>query len=144
VGENVVVIAAEQHEQALGVANFLAEKGKKVELITHCLYAGSELESATMTFMYQQLYGKGGVITPLTQVKEIEDSTVVTSHVMTGAERRIEGVDTVVFSAIGRADEALYQALKGEVKEIYAVGHCLAPRLLQDSVWDGATVGRLL
>ncbi len=144
VGENVVVIAAEQHEQALGVANFLADKGKKVELITHCLYAGSELEAATMTFMYQQLFGKGGVITSLTQVKEITDSTVVVGNAMTGVERRIEGVDTVVFSAIGRADDALYHTLKGEVKEIYAIGHCLSPRLLQDSVWDGANVGRLL
>jgi len=144
VGENVVVIAAEQHEQALGVAMFLVDKGKKVELITHCLYAGSELETNTLTFMYQQLLSSGGVITPLTQVKEIAGSTVVVGNAITGVERHIDGVDTVVFSAIGRADDALYRALEGEVKEIYAVGHCLAPRLLQDSVWDGATVGRLL
>ena len=144
VGENVVIIAAEQHEQALGVAIFLAEKGKKVEIITHCLYAGSELETNTLTFMYQQLLSSGGVITPLTQVREIAGSTVVVAHAVTGAERRIEGVDTVVYSAIGRADDALYHALKDEVKEIYAVGHCLAPRLLQDSVWDGANAGRWL
>ena len=144
VGVNVVVIAAEQHEQALGVAMFLVDKGKKVELVTHCLYAGSELETNTLTFMYQQLLSSGGVITPLTQVKEITGNTVVVGNAITGVERRIDGVDTVVFSAIGRADDALYHALKGEVKEIYAVGHCLAPRLLQDSVWDGATVGRLL
>jgi mycofactocin system FadH/OYE family oxidoreductase 2 len=144
VGENVVVIAAEQHEQALGVAIFLADKGKKVELITHCLYAGSELETNTLTFMYQQLLSSGGVVTPLTRVKEITGGTVVVANAVTGAERSIEGVDTVVYSAIGRPDDALYHALKGEAKEIYAVGHCLAPRLLQDSVWDGANVGRWL
>jgi 2,4-dienoyl-CoA reductase-like NADH-dependent reductase (Old Yellow Enzyme family)/thioredoxin reductase len=144
VGENVVVIAAEQHEQALGVAIFLADKGKKVELVTHCLYAGSELETNTLTFMYQQLLGSGGIITPVTRVKEIAGSTVVVANAVSGAERRIEGVDTVVYSAIGKAYDALYHALKDEVKEIYAVGHCLAPRLLQDSVWDGANVGRWL
>ena len=144
VGENVVVIAAEQHEQALGAATFLADKGKRVELITHCLYAGSELETATLTFMYEQLLRKGVVITTLTRVKAIEAHAVLTFHVMTGVERRIEGVDTVVFAAIGQADDALYLALKGKVKEIYAVGHCLSPRLLQDSIWDGARVGRLL
>jgi 2,4-dienoyl-CoA reductase-like NADH-dependent reductase (Old Yellow Enzyme family)/thioredoxin reductase len=144
VGNNLVVIAAEQHEQALGVAIFLTEKGKKVELITHCLYAGTELETNTLTFMYQQLLSNGGVITPLTQVKEISGNTVVTAHIVTGSERRIEGVDTVVYSAIGRANDTLYHALKDEVKEIYAIGHCLAPRLLQDSVWDGAVLGRSL
>jgi NADPH-dependent 2,4-dienoyl-CoA reductase/sulfur reductase-like enzyme len=144
VGQNVVVIAMEQHEQALGVAIFLADRGKKVELLTHCLYAGSDLDSNTLPFMYGQLLGKGGVITPLTRIKAIEENALVTAHAITGAERRIEGVDTIVLAAIGRADDALYRDLKGKVKEIYAVGHCLAPRLLDDSIWDGARVGRLL
>ena len=144
VGENVVVIAAEHHEQALGVANFLATKGKKVELVTHTLYAGIELDSGTMGFMYGQLLSKGGAITPLTRVKEIEEHAVVTFNTLTRQERRIEGVDTVVFAAIGEADDALYRALKGEVKEIYAVGQCLSPRLLPGSIQDGARVGRLL
>jgi mycofactocin system FadH/OYE family oxidoreductase 2 len=144
VGENVVVIAAEHHEQALGVANFLAAKGKKVELITHTMYAGIELDSGTMGFMYRQLVNKGGAITPLTRVKAIEEHAVVTTNVLTGVERRIEGVDTVVFAAIGKADDALYRALKGKVKEIYAVGQCVSPRLLPDSIRDGARVGRLL
>lgn len=143
-GENVVVIAAEQHEQALGVAIFLADKGKRVELVTHCLYAGTELDTNTLPFMYGQLLSKGGVITPLTRVKSIEENAVVTAHAITGVERRIEGVDTVVVAGIGRADESLYRALKSEVKEIYAVGQCLAPRLLTDSVWDGYHVGCLL
>ena len=33
---------------------------------------------------------------------------------------------------------------RGGVKETYAVGHCLTSRLLPDSIWDGAHVGRLL
>jgi thioredoxin reductase len=144
VGENVVVIAAEQHDQALGVANFLADKGKKVELLTHCLYAGSELDMPTMTFMSRQFLSKGGVITPLTRVKAIEDDAVITTHVMTGVERRIQGIDNVVFAAIGKADDALYRTLKGKVNEIYAVGHCLSPRLLPGAIWDGAVVGRIL
>jgi len=144
VGENVVVIAMEQHEQALGVAIFLAAQGKKVELLTHCIYAGTELDTNTLPFMYGQLLGQGGIITPLTRVKVIEEKAVVTAHVMTGQERRIEEVDNVVIAAIGRADDVLYRALKGNVKEIYAVGQCLAPRLLTDSIWDGARVGRLL
>jgi len=90
------------------------------------------------------LLNKGGAITPLTRVKEIEEHAVVTLNVLTGVERRIEGIDSVVFAAIGKADDALYRALKGEVKEIYAVGQCLSPRLLPDSIWDGTRVGRWL
>jgi len=144
IGQNVVVIAAEQHDQAMGVADFLVDKGKKVELLTPSLYAGGELEGATMGVFYGRLLGKGVVITPLSRVKEIEEHAVTTVNPLAGVERRIEGVDTVVFAAIGEADDSLYRALKGEVKEIYTVGQCHSPRKLQDSICDGARVGRLL
>ena len=144
VGQNVVVIAAEQHDQAMGVADFLVDKGKKVELLTPGLYAGGELEGTTMGIFYGRLLGKGVIITPLSRLKEIEEHAVTTVNPLAGVERRIEGVDTVVFAAIGEADDALYRALKGEVKEIYTVGQCHSPRKLQDSIWDGARVGRLL
>ncbi len=143
-GQHVLVIAGEQHEQALGVASFLLDQGKQVQLTTHCLYAGSKLEFSVLQFVYQQVLEKGGVIMPLTRVTGIAGGTVSTAHAITGAPGTIEGIDTVVFSAVGRAEDAIYQALKGEVEEIHAVGHCLAPRLLQDSVWDGALTGRQL
>jgi mycofactocin system FadH/OYE family oxidoreductase 2 len=143
-GEKVVVIAAEQHEQAIGVANYLVAKGKHVELLTHCLYAGSELDINTLQFMYEQMLNQDVTVTPLTRVKAIEGNAVITTNPITRKERRIEGVDTVVFMAIGKADDTLYRSLKGKVKEIYAVGHCLSPRLLSDSILDGARVGRLL
>ena len=69
---------------------------------------------------------------------------MVTGHILSGAERRIEGVDTVVYVHIGTPDNALYKALKGEIKELYDIGHCHSPRKLHDSIWDAARVGRRL
>ncbi|MFC1886782.1 FAD-dependent oxidoreductase [Thermodesulfobacteriota bacterium] len=142
VGQKVVVIAEEHHEQALGVADFLFEKGKNVEVLTGCLYAGGELEPYTHSTIYARLVRKGVVITPLTKVKEIEKRAVVTTNTLSGEEKRIEDVDTIVFAATGRADDALYHELKEDVKEIHMVGHCLSPRKIQDSIRDGALVGR--
>jgi len=144
VGQNVVIIADEHHEQALGAADFLADKGKKVEVLIRTLYAGSELDATTLAIVYTRLARKGVVITPLTRVKEIAENTVITAHVLSGQERCIEGVDTVIYSHIGQSDNALYRALKGEIKEIYDIGHCHSPRKLQDSIWDAARAARRL
>lgn len=145
VGQNVVVIAGEHHTEALTTADFLAaEKGKKVEILTDALQAGSTVDSHTLEVLYTRLLSKGVIITPLTKVKEVQGNTIITYNVLTGSERRIEGVDTIVAAMGGKADDTLYRCLKGKAKELYSVGHCLAPRKLRDSILDGATVGRIL
>jgi len=144
VGQNVVVIAGEQHIQALSVADFLAEKGKTVELLTEGLYPGSGLDPATLMAVLPRLLTKGIKITPSAGVQEITENAVVVFNAMTREERRIEGVDTVVIATEGRADDSLYRSLKGRIKEVYAVGHCVSPRKMITSVLEGAQVGRAL
>ncbi len=144
VGDKVVIIADEHHEEALGTAEFLADRGKKVEVLIRTLYAGGELDATTLAIVYTRMARKGVVITPLTRVKEIRENTVIAGHVLSGEERRIEGVDTVVYAHIGKSDNALYRSLKGEIKELYDIGHCHSPRKLQDSIWDAARAARKL
>jgi hypothetical protein len=55
-----------------------------------------------------------------------------------------EGYDTVVLAAGNAADDTLYFALKGKVKEIYRIGDCLAPRLTDMAIADGHRIGRML
>ena len=144
VGQNVVVIAGESHIQALSVADFLAERGKTVELLTEGLYPGALLDPGTLMVVLPRLLSKGIKITPSTGVKEIIENAIVAFHTLTMEERRIEGVDTVVIATDGRPDSHLFHALKGKVSELYAVGHCVSPRKMITSVLDGALVGRAL
>ena len=144
VGQNVVVIADEHHEQALGTADFLVDKGKKVQVVCSTLYAGGQLDPTTLPVVYSRLLRKGVVITPITKVKEIRANAVVAANAVTGEEKLIEAVDTVVYAATGEADDALYRELKEDVEEIHMVGQCLSPRKIQHSIWDGARIGRQL
>jgi thioredoxin reductase len=142
VGQNVVIIADEHHEQALGTADFLVEKGKKVEVLVRALYAGGELDAYTLQAVYSRMARKGVTITPLTRVSEIKEKTVVTGHILSGAKRPIEDVDTVVYAHIGKSDNELYKTIKREIKEVYDIGHCHSPRKLHDSIWDAARAAR--
>jgi len=144
VGRRVVVVAGEQHIQALSAADFLAENGKTVEVLTEGLYAGARLDPATLMVVLPRLLGKGVRITPSTGVKEIRRSGLVVFNVFTHEERIIEDVDTVVVATEGRSDDRLYRDLEGKVKELHAVGHCVVPRKMITSVLDAAVVGRML
>jgi NADPH-dependent 2,4-dienoyl-CoA reductase/sulfur reductase-like enzyme len=144
VGQHVVVIAGEHNMQALTTADSLAEKGKMVQVITDAFYAGSQAPFGTCQAVYTRLLRAGATITVLTEVKEIRDNTVITRNVFTDVEGRIEGVDTVVAAMGGKADNALYCSLKGKVKELYAAGDCVQPRLIPQVSLDGLRVGTQL
>jgi hypothetical protein len=60
-----------------------------------------------------------------------------------GVEAR-EGIDTLVVSRGSKANDSLYKALKGRVKELHVVGQALAPRKMLDSALDGLRVGRMV
>jgi mycofactocin system FadH/OYE family oxidoreductase 2 len=144
VGQNVVIADYQNHILGLETAEFLADRGAKVELLTGDAFAGGRSEASTLEILYSRVLNKGVVITTLTKVREIKGNTVVAYNVFTNVDRYIEGVDTIVFATDGKANDSLYRSLKGKVKELYEVGQCVSPRKLLESVYDGAVVGRKL
>jgi len=144
VGKNVVLIAHEHHSKGLSTAELLADRGKNIEILTDALYAGGQLDRPTLEAVYLRLLRKGVIITPLTRVKKLQGNTLIVCNILTDVERQINNVDTIVISSEGKADDALYRSLKAEAREIHAVGQCLSPRGLLDSICDGARVGRLI
>jgi len=144
VGEDVLVVAYENHSVALTTADFLLGKDKKVQVITESLFAGASLDISSAETIYTRLLAGGVTITTLTGLKEIQGETIILINVLTGAEKMIEKADTIIIAADGRPNDALYYSLQGKVKGIYMVGQCVSPRRLLDSIFDGARVGQSL
>jgi NADPH-dependent 2,4-dienoyl-CoA reductase/sulfur reductase-like enzyme len=143
-GQRVLVVAGEHHMQALSTADFLADKGCQVEVLTAALHAGAQLEAGTLELVYTRLLSKGVVVTPLTTVQGIDGQTVMTAHAITQQEHRIDGVELVVLAYGGEAADSLYRAVQKRPQEAHVVGDAQAPRRLMDAILDGARVGRIL
>ena len=111
-GNNVVIIGYDEGMQCLTTADFLAERGKKVEVLGFSYSFGSKVEPCTRDAVYQRLHLGGVTLTHNTGVKEISGNTVITYNRFTNEERRIEEVDTVVVACGGRENNALYYAIK--------------------------------
>ncbi len=144
VGANVVVIDDVHTEQALSTAELLLDQGKGVEVVSPLFYVGQDIGVTSIAPLYARLYTKGVVLTPCTELRAVEGSTVVVANVFSGAERRIESVDTVVLATGSRSTDGLYRALKGHVDELHAVGDCVAPRGVHQAILDGTRAARAI
>ncbi len=141
-GRRVAVVAGEAHIQALSTADYLADRGHEVEVLTAALYAGSQLEAGTREAVYRRLLENGATITPLAQVRAVRGRTVEIANAFTQAERTIEDVDTVVLAFGGRSDDGLARALEGDDREVHVIGDALAPRRLMDAIYEGTLAAR--
>jgi mycofactocin system FadH/OYE family oxidoreductase 2 len=144
VGTNVVVIDDVHTEQALSTAELLLDQARRVEVISPLFYVGQDIGVTSIAPLYSRLFAKGIVFTPCTELRAVEGSTVIVANVFSGAERRIESVDTVVLAAGSRSTDGLYRALKGHVPELHAAGDCVAPRGVHQAILDGTRVARML
>jgi mycofactocin system FadH/OYE family oxidoreductase 2 len=144
-GEKVILIDTEGHHKGTSTAELLADMDKKVHILTPSLFIGGKLGPLQDLFlMRQRLIKKGVTFTPDIAVLEIEGTTIKGLNVYSNALIDFEGYDTVVLAAGNRAEDSLYFALKGRVKELYRIGDCVAPRKIDMAIFEGSKVGRLL
>lgn len=105
---------------------------------------GGDIEVNTLRMLNQRIFEKGIILRPFTGVKEIKDRKVIAYNVYTKNKEEIDGVDTVIVAAGNRSNDQMYKALKGKVRELYAIGDCVSPRKVNDAMIEGNRVGRAI
>ena len=141
-GDRVVIVDTQGTPPGSLVADFLADQGKQVEIVTGLNYVGSGIIArAVWSHLYQRLVGKGVTMSPMTGVTRIGEDSVDVYHVVNPEiTRTIESVDTVVISGGGQANDGLYQELKGKIEGLHAVGDCAQPRDIEMATYDAHKV----
>ena len=144
VGKKVLLHSMDRSTEGFTTAEFLLDRGCEVELLIPHPFAQFSAEQITYVFALNRIHRKGGKMMLALEITSVDDGRVVLSGVFGGPPEEREGIDTVVVSRGSRANDDLYKALKGRVKELYAVGQCLAPRRMLESTLDGLRVGRMV
>ena len=144
-GDKVLFIDLDGHHQGTGTAEFLADRGKSVHVLTPSLFQGSALGPLQDLFLARQRLAKKGVTcTPDIAVLEIQGTLVKGLNVYSNEMIDFDGYDTIVLAAGNVSLDQLYFALKGKVKELYRIGDCVAPRKTDMAIVEGHRIGRLL
>jgi mycofactocin system FadH/OYE family oxidoreductase 2 len=148
-GEKVCLIDYDGHHRATATAEYLANQGKTVHIITSSLFIGAELgPSQDLYLTRQRLLQKGVSFTPDIAVMEVagdKGAKVVKGfNVYSNVWNEWGPYDSLVLPMGQQVDDSLYFALKGKVKELHRIGDCVAPRKVDMAIWEGHKVGREL
>lgn len=145
IGERVLLIDGDGHHKATSTAEFLADQGKRVDMVTDALFVGVELGPIGDLYnSRQRLLQKGVTFTSDMRVQEINGTTIKAVNVYSNVVSVYEGYDTIVVVMANRPNQGLYLGLKGKVKELYRIGDCVAPRKIDMAIWEGNRVGRMI
>ncbi|MCK4273249.1 MAG: mycofactocin system FadH/OYE family oxidoreductase 2 [Dehalococcoidales bacterium] len=145
VGERVLFIDNDGHHQATATAELLADRGRKVHIVTSSPTIGSELGPPQDSYLsHQRLAQKGVTFTPDFAVVEIKGLEVNGLNFYSNEWRTFSDYDSVVYALGNRAEDGLYKALKGGVKELYRIGDCVAPRKIDMAILEGENIGRMI
>jgi mycofactocin system FadH/OYE family oxidoreductase 2 len=146
-GQNVCLIDYDGHHRATATAEFLANQGKTVHMITSSLFIGAELGPTQDLYLTRQrLLQKGVTFTPDIAVMEVAGEagakTVKGFNVYSNQWADWGPYDSLVLAMGQRVDDSLYLSLKGKVKELHRIGDCVAPRKVDMAIWEGHRIGR--
>jgi len=146
-GEKICLIDYDGHHRATATAEFMANLGKTVHIITSSLFIGAELgPSQDLYLARQRLLQKGVTFTPDIAVMEVGGEagtkTVKGFNVYSNIWDEWGPFDTIVLAMGQKADDSLYMSLKGNVPELYRIGDSVAPRKVDMAIWEGHRIGR--
>jgi mycofactocin system FadH/OYE family oxidoreductase 2 len=146
-GQNVCLIDYDGHQRATATAEFIANQGKKVDMITSSLFICAELgPTQDLYSSRQRLLQKGVTFTPDIAVMEVGGEagakTVKGFNVYSNVWNEWGPYDSLVLAMGQEVDEDLYMSLKGKVQELHRIGDCVAPRRVDMAIWEGHKLGR--
>jgi NADPH-dependent 2,4-dienoyl-CoA reductase/sulfur reductase-like enzyme len=139
-GRTLVVGALDDHLAPAMTAEFLADRGREVLLLTECHIVGQSLEAGVLNAVTRRLLEKSVTIMTLTELIGIDPIPRV-RNIFNRREEPLEDIALVVFAGDRKANDALARAYQGLAAELYLIGDCLAPRRLVHATLDAVRIG---
>lgn len=149
-GGEIVVFDCEGYFMGVGLAQLLAERKPRphVHLVTPLAVAGPYLDKTLEGYPVRQRLAELGVEVHVeTEVAAIGDADCVVRRY---ERERLLHADTVILATARQSNDALYGELTGApqalaaagIEHVFAIGDCVAPRLIADCIFDGHRLAR--
>lgn len=142
-GGKVVVLDAIGDHVGMEVAEWLADHGWQVEVVTSDMFVGQRLTaSLELTPWNQRAAAKAITFRPQITAETVAERAIIGIDYFDRRPIRIDDVDLVVPVTHEVPDEDLYFALKQVGQRVFRAGDCVAPRYLSQAILEGYRVGR--
>ncbi|KIH82706.1 FAD-dependent oxidoreductase [Pseudomonas batumici] len=139
IGRSVVVVDWRCDWIGPGIAERLVRAGHQVRLAVNGTHCGESLPLYVRDQLAGELHRLGIPITPYARLYGCDDSTVYLQHTANGDPMLFEEVDTLVLCQGHQPVDTLGDELQGLV-EFRRIGDCLAPRTVEEAIYEGLKV----
>jgi FAD dependent oxidoreductase/NADH:flavin oxidoreductase / NADH oxidase family len=142
VGASVIIVDDNGDHLPHGLALMLAQGGRKVEIISSQFYASTGLVTTNdLGWVYPKLVESGVKVNSSTYVERIGTATVDVCGIWGDGQRTIDA-ETVVLCMTRSSNDSLYHELVDAGANVKRIGDCVAPREVDDAVYEGEKAGR--
>ncbi|NBF02917.1 FAD-dependent oxidoreductase [Pseudomonas sp. Fl5BN2] len=122
-----------------GIAERLVRAGHQVQLAVNGTHCGESLPLYVRDQMAGELHKLAIPIIPYARLYGCDDSTVYLQHTASGEPMLLENVDSLVLCQGHQSVDELGAQLQGLV-EFRRIGDCLAPRTVEEAIYEGLKV----
>jgi 2,4-dienoyl-CoA reductase-like NADH-dependent reductase (Old Yellow Enzyme family) len=147
IGHNVAVLEKTGHIKGGGIIEYTLALGAQVWCVTPFEQLCPDFDGATLTHLKRRLYrceNFNGVINEY-DIKLMEKNALVLYQVYnTKIEKKLENIDTLIIADRNIADNELYKKLKAKGRKAYAIGDCVAPRKIEQGIYEAEILARKL
>lgn len=123
-GQRVVIVDTQNYMKGLITAEYLADQGKDVSIVLNLSY---RIDGPTIAIQIINLTLKNVRRITEHEVIKAAPGKVTIRHSISQMEEELDA-DTLVLSYWRKANNKLFNDIKGKVKEVYKIGDCAAPR----------------
>jgi 2,4-dienoyl-CoA reductase-like NADH-dependent reductase (Old Yellow Enzyme family) len=145
-GARVIIVDDNGDYTPLGLAEHLVDRGHEVEVVSRHLHVGAATATTLdMGHVYPRVLAKRVTLTPQHVVGSVADGgEAVITRIWDQAERT-ERIDSLVLSMARIPVVKLYRDLRTRgVAEVHRIGDCLAPRQVDEAIYEGEKLARAL
>jgi NADPH-dependent 2,4-dienoyl-CoA reductase/sulfur reductase-like enzyme len=145
-GDRVAVVSQEDYYETPCVAEFLAERGKQVEIFHKSVHLGSEIARYSVGMVLSRMEQCGVRIHPNLLLKEVRADGLEFVSSWGVRTYREEGFDSVVLVYGSVPQHDLYDQLKaeGSIPQLYLAGSAWLPRFMAEATRHGANIGLVI
>jgi len=145
-GNRVAIVSQEDYYETPCVAEFLAERGKQVEVFHKSVHLGFEIARYSIGMVLSRMETCGVTIHPNLILKQVSADAIELVSSFGGKTYRQEGFDSVVLVYGSVPHPHLYDQLKaeGSIPQIYIAGSAWLPRFMAEAARHGASIGLVI
>ena len=145
IGNHVVVLDRHGHMQGAGICEFALTMGAKVHYITPCEKMGVDMDPLTMELLHGRVFDYEDFdYLAYHEVEELRGRDVVARQIYSLRQKIIENVDTLIVAHHSLSENTLYKELKQLRENVYSIGDCNAPRLIEQVIYESELLARSL